>query len=70
MRPAVSLRRTWPELLKEKKRKAYWRITLETCSGIVVKRLYTEVQYEKWLQTYREQEALGTVKILRVEIIF
>lgn len=59
--------RTWPSMVKARRKSASWRIVLEVHGRIVVREFPNELEKDKWLTVYREREALEELRVVRIE---
>lgn len=59
--------RTWPSLVKARRKSASWRIYLEVGGRPVVREFPNELEKDKWLAIFRERAALEELRVIRIE---
>lgn len=61
---------SWRNLIKQKRQKAKYRITLEVRGKTVVKEYHNEDDYRKWKETYLLQQERGGVSNVHCEVLY
>jgi hypothetical protein len=61
---------SWRNLIRQKRQKAKYRITLEVRGKQIVKEYTTEDEYRKWKETYLLQQERGGVSNVHCEVLY